>query len=50
METIKCPQCEKLKPKNQVYSRIDPFEEDVNNTIEYRIMCDECENESKEDI
>lgn len=50
LDTIKCPTCEKEKPSDQVYDRINPFQSEVNGVEEEIFECDDCDQERRDDI
>jgi hypothetical protein len=43
-----CDNCE--EPKESASFRLDPFDEDVFNKEVYRMLCDDCERELRNDI
>lgn len=42
--------CKQLKPNKEVYKRIDPYQEDINGIIVKRLMCNDCEEQLRDDI
>jgi hypothetical protein len=48
--TTKCPRCNKLRPTEEVYEREDPWRAEVEDDHSLEEMCDECENDSADDI
>ena len=45
---LRCEDCNELK--NDVVKRIDPYQEDINNSEVTRPLCDECTAELLQDI
>jgi C4-type Zn-finger protein len=46
----KCPVCGKLKPHEEVYYRINPYQSEINGIEDEELMCNDCEHECAMDI
>ena len=45
-----CPNCHKEKPADEVYSKVNPYIEELTGDIVHEVMCDDCYHDACMDI
>ena len=46
----RCPRCKVLTPINEIYERIDPYQKEINDIEVIEEMCNQCEEELRDEI